>query len=469
MKLKFNFIFVSLFLLASHIVRAQNDVDFVTNKIISNYPGFRYKWKQSEDSFRNWTARIAKENSDDTFKALNLIVRKFRDQHLQIFHLGRYMTYDSLSCARKFDKINTYLKSPGPKKKREGYWINSYKNCVVGLKLVKSKPETYEAVVVENNNRMLFRGTVLGKMEQEKSGEYLTDYYSPFSKGRFLLTTIFRNDTVFTTGAEGKWRKLKNYSEPVLAEKWDDVEFYKAKARALDSNFYLVTLPGCSGKIPAALDSLLHADSAVLARTKTLIIDIRGNMGGRSTAWEPLLPWVYTNPIYRVTRFKYPNEDVVANWLQMVADEKKVIQYDSSDEAFVNAYTEKLRSHIGSRFLVEPDTFIATVSQNPKNVAVIMDFAVQSAAELLVLNFKQSSKVTFFGEHTQGAIDYLDFFGLKTPNEKYRLYIASTRRNMPAGEELDGIGIYPDVNISDNEPDWIDFVKKYYNRKEQLN
>jgi hypothetical protein len=461
---KFKLVVTLLMMLGSIAGRAQNDVDFVINKIITNYPGYKFKWNQSEDSFRNWGRNLVRENPQDTFKALCLIVRRFQDQHLAIYNPGKNFTDDTIACTNKLREINSYLQGPGTKKKREGYWLNSYKNCVVGLRLIKANPETYEAVVIENNSYMLVPGVVLGKMEKEEAGKYVTDYRSPFMKGRFFLTTTFRNDTVFTTGAEGKWRKLNNYSNPILPERFAAV---KAFGRKLDNENYLISFPGCSAENGRILDSLLKADSSVLAKSKNLIIDIRGNMGGQSSTYWPLQAWICTGPIVRPHRYMYPTEEMIADYLHDVEEEQKKYTYDSSDCAYVEAYVQKMRSHIGSCYAYRRDTFVYDEMPRPKNVAVIMDFSCQSAAELLILSFKQSKKVTFFGEHSMGAVDYLDYSPIKTPIGKYPLYIASSRRTMEPGGELDGKGIYPDVSISDNEKDWVGFVKRYYSEKER--
>ena len=84
---------------------------------------------------------------------------------------------------------------------------------------------------------------------------------------------------------------------------------------------------------------------------------------------------------------------------------------------------------------------------------------------MFLLDAQQSKKVKLFGEHTMGAIDYLNFYPQATPSGKYKLYIATLRRDIPpGGSKLDGKGIEPDVPISDATPDWVDFVNHYYEK-----
>lgn len=82
-----------------------------------------------------------------------------------------------------------------------------------------------------------------------------------------------------------------------------------------------------------------------------------------------------------------------------------------------------------------------------------------------MLIFKQSKKVTTFGEHTMGAVDYLDLYLVQSPTKKYKMYIPTTRRIIPPGQsKLDGVGITPNIKISDTVPDWIEYVKDYYEK-----
>ncbi len=85
---------------------------------------------------------------------------------------------------------------------------------------------------------------------------------------------------------------------------------------------------------------------------------------------------------------------------------------------------------------------------------------------MLILHFKQSKKVTTFGEATGGAIDHPNNQELFLPQSKHQFWIVATK--MVINDEnpsYDKTGIKPDIEISDDEPDWIDFVKKYYQNK----
>ena len=64
-----------------------------------------------------------------------------------------------------------------------------------------------------------------------------------------------------------------------------------------------------------------------------------------------------------------------------------------------------------------------------------------------------------------GAVDYLDYYKMEILQGKYKLYIPTSKRQIPEGEsQIDGKGIYPQVPISDTESDWIHFVMRYYDK-----
>ena len=52
------------------------------------------------------------------------------------------------------------------------------------------------------------------------------------------------------------------------------------------------------------------------------------------------------------------------------------------------------------------------------------------------------------------------------PKSNYGLWVALLKMEINnENPSYDKTGIKPDVEISDDEPDWIDFVKKYYEKK----
>jgi C-terminal processing protease CtpA/Prc len=103
----------------------------------------------------------------------------------------------------------------------------------------------------------------------------------------------------------------------------------------------------------------------------------------------------------------------------------------------------------GSFVSISPDKEInyPEVRTKPSKVVILIDAQVASSAEQFLLEARESSKVTFIGEKTFGALDYGDVrpFPLLTGNGT--IWIPTSRsRRLPA-HPIDGIGIQPDISV----------------------
>lgn len=144
-----------------------------------------------------------------------------------------------------------------------------------------------------------------------------------------------------------------------------------------------------------------------------------------------------------------------------------VKQKDSSNIAAYQNCLDSLLANQSSLRFQKGDTLECDLNvTNIKNVAVLYSATSRSAAELMIMYLKQSDKVTTFGERSGGVVDNLEMLSNRLPSSKYNLWAAVSKR-VPTKENplYDKTGIKPDIEISDDEPDWIEFVKKYYENK----
>ena len=440
----------------------KSDFNFVLEKIKVDYPGYRSKIKHIDlDKF---AYKTLKENNNDTFKALSIVLDFFNDQHFKVYTSRNRLVIDSNRCRDNFNKVNKLFESHDFKR-REGFWLNEDNNCVIAIRNISKKPLRYIATVIEEHEGNLVPGMEMN-MQQVNDDNFFMDYFGTYSGKRSFLRSSFRNDSILTTGSFGKWKKLRNYNyrNPILHKLVRPND--KATGRLFDRDNYIITIPDCSGSNVKRVDSIVRADSVVISHTKNLIVDIRNNLGGKSKAFEPLLPFIYTNPIIRPCAYTYCSEGYAQ---ELTRELNSYLNSGVIDSETVNDFKTDIRmvrDSIGKFILYPSDTVrFASIQKNPKNVAVVMNYACESAAELLILTFKQSKKVTLFGEHTAGAVDYLDVYSEDVPSGKYKLYIPTSKRYIPQNEQsIDGVGIYPQVPISDIEPDWIQFVMRYYEK-----
>jgi C-terminal processing protease CtpA/Prc len=177
-----------------------------------------------------------------------------------------------------------------------------------------------------------------------------------------------------------------------------------------------------------------------------------------------ILPYICTKPIITCNAYVLCSEDLIDDAKKDLDDyiEKK----DTAMIAVFQKYVDSLNANKNlMRFIKGNELKCNIKPSNIKNVAVLYSATSRSAAELMIMYLKQSSKVTTFGERSGGVVDNLDMLSNMLPSKKYSLWTATTKRIVTKENPLyDKTGIKPAIEISDDETDWIDFVKKYYER-----
>lgn len=237
-----------------------------------------------------------------------------------------------------------------------------------------------------------------------------------------------------------------------------------SSSKQINDRTYLFKISGCTTKDYQIIDSIVKADAAKIKSATNLIVDISNNLGSSSSVVWPIFPFIFTNPIAKHVTSFYSTEDNIQEWINSIEEYKLRPNYDTQYVKYMNEWIAYWQENSNIFTTNHADTFrYDSIYAKPKNVGLIINYACQSASELIILMFKQSKKVTVFGERTMGAIDYLDFYPLNTPSKKYSLYVASTKRVIPpGGKKYDGVGIYPDVTIPDYVADWQQFVVDNY-------
>jgi hypothetical protein len=458
MKLFFTFVLFC----SSNMLIAQNDslndIDFVINKIKNTYAGYADKEKGKE--FEELIKEVKASNSKDTFANLSKLTLYFNDAHLRLFQELPLQKIDTNICAVNLRKVEKLLLKR-KQNKYSGYWASANNNTIIYLN--QKDKSNYEAFIVETKTK-LPKGFCNVKMQKNKNGELITNFVSTNMR-RFFLKFKFANDTTLMGNAYSKWRKISDYKEGFLDNKTVPTSTHDFKV--LDSNNVVLYMPSFIRSRVAEYDSIIKVNKEKIINSKNLIIDLRYNGGGSIRNYFSLFPIICTNAIWNRQDLVFADQAYIGRL------EKIKLRIDSTKDSerimrFQN-FLDTAKSNFGKYFT--PQKTIAwdckdTTQNNVKNVAIITNYGCLSAAEMLVLHFKQSKKVTTFGEATGGAIDYPYNKVLFLPQSKLEFWIVSS--NMTLNEEnpsYDKTGIKPDIEISDDEPDWIAFVKKYYEKK----
>jgi hypothetical protein len=459
MKVLFCLLFVLKFLTC---FSQEQDINFVITNIEQNYSPLRDKSEKIK--FENYYHQIFSNYKDkETFWKLSKIVNYFNNRHLVIYDTTFLQRINKNSLKDTLNKITNSLERQ-QLLKYEGFWMNDYNNCVIGLKKVGTNPTIFKGYVIEANNHNLIPGMICCEFVQQRNDNYYTNYTSTVGKYRTYINSRFINDSTIITASYNKWKKIEHYTTGYLNQfsKYNTLASFKK----INDKFFLIAIPECSKQNVLIVDSLTNVFKNELEKCETIIIDIRNNGGGTARVYYPLLPFIYTQPIKTVSGYVYSSEGGIKDYEQSLDNYLKSPVIDSN---VVNAYRNRIiemKACIGD-FILTPGRTITfdTIKAYPKNVAIITNYGSLSAAELMILDFRQSKKVKIFGENSGGAVDFLDYYPTISPINKYWLYIPKTQRILTKEQpNYDRIGISPDIKISNSEKDWVKFVQNYYEK-----
>ncbi|MFW0716124.1 S41 family peptidase [Pedobacter sp. N23S346] len=433
-----------------------------------NYVGYADKvTPKNQLQFQKFTDSIQQvANQANQYKCLSLCrewLEFFKDKHI-----GFGMAFDKLNS----DSVRTFFAD----EEKTNWTDSSFKSYLIQNKAKLDPVEgiwstgIYEVGIVKDIKPNQFMAFVLKAdsvrwMPQQvkfrimkQGGQYQTIYFSGGDHSEQHPTLIKDADTL-DFGFFKKWIKapkplniaLKNEKEIDLSPKF----------RVLDNETALFEMPSF-GKLDyvAPTEALIKKNESILKNTKHLIIDLRNNSGGSVLVYEKLMPYLYTNPILKEGGFVLATAENIRDGYSK--------EYPEVSDSIRNVFKKDLatlKAHEGELYKLYPvDTIkFNTVYKNPERVSFLVNRNTGSAAELFLLEAKQSKKVKLYGTNSSGAIDYTEFITSKMPCNFYTLYYPACKSLRLPDYPLDNIGIKPDIAIPANVTDWIDFVKKYNN------
>lgn len=227
-----------------------------------------------------------------------------------------------------------------------------------------------------------------------------------------------------------------------------------ATFKIVNDSTCLISIPDCSMENIAQVDSIVNNNRALLNRTPHLILDLRDNLGGTILVFQSLIPYIYTTPVRHTSISVKSTEDNLKYLYEM-----EVSDVSDSMVAVFKKDAANLRAHLGTIYELWPGDTIRrdTVLPYPKAVSILQNHWSVSAAELFILDARQSHKVKLYGENTLGAVDYTDAAAVPMPCPIFQVFYPTSRSNRVPGTRIDLIGIRPDVRIKEKD-DWIKVV-----------
>jgi hypothetical protein len=191
-------------------------------------------------------------------------------------------------------------------------------------------------------------------------------------------------------------------------------------------------------------------------RIQNLIIDIRGNGGGRSVVVDSLMHYLTDKPYtqYRKIEIRVSRE-LKERYREKYPDRYKWINNYAIDELVVQDMNRTFPSNNKLRFV--------------GNLFLLTDKTTSSAAATFAGIFKELKIGVIIGEETGGTIGYYgDYWELSTPNTAIIFCIAPKRFIQYGGTDLDR-GVIPDYLITNNGDAIINFTNSLIEKQRNAN
>lgn len=458
-----NFVFI---LICTDIFCQQNEIDFFINKIENIYPGFAEKTNTSKklNEYKNFKVNLLKSNETDTLKILSRLAFHFKDRHLMVYEFGLSTKIDTNNNSSLTHQAISYLNNPNKKKHIiEGYWLNiKDSSCLISISEKESGKSTYVGRIIKSKSKKELKAFCFFEFEfQKNDNSYLTNYFDYENNFRVFYQSKLKDSQTLIVDNNKIWKKVLLKDTNLINE---NILFDKGVAfKLVTPENFLIRIPANSQTNTTIVDSLIKVHQTIIEETSNLIIDIRDNSGGTTRTYSPLLPYIYTSPITRISGYRFCSDDFIEDQKYFLEEANK--SNDTSRSKRLQKYIDTLLRYKNAYRYEKADTIkFNQIKKYPKNIALIVNYGCMSAAEMMILDFKQSSKVKIFGERTFGAVDYLDVFLLfNPPLYKYGYYMPAYKRELKKNQKkLDYVGIIPDIKIPETNKNWVNAVIKFY-------
>jgi len=466
MKIK-HILLLLLTILISNITFAQTNysckeaLEKLIKLIEKDYPGFNEKTKD-KIAYEYFKKSLIEKSKSTTDKDCLLLLKEytsfFRDSH--IFFIDASNSLKALKVDKKEVvknirvSLNKILVS---KDTLEGIWKNE--DFKIGM--VKEKNNSYKGFIISSNDKYWQPNDVLFTLDNKKNLKYFNNDLTFFDDTYALIdqTTL-------------RFTKLRSYfikdnsdgfSSDIIRDKINKLEgFYVEK---LTKKTTLIKLKSFDYPFVEKIEKLITDNKKLIENTENLIIDLRDNGGGTTTAYSPLLPYIMTgkarslNIEFLVTDFLISG---IENYLKKLPNNEKNKQKIQELNKNVAFYKQNM-----GKFVLNPDekrveeySFDA-IERSPKQVIFLTNKKVGSSAEALLLLAKQSKKVKVMGTPTFGVLDYASARITNYDCGGNTLVLPTYRSLRLPDYPIDNIGVQPDIYLDDSVENWVKYAIQY--------
>jgi hypothetical protein len=452
--------------LAAQNCSCEKEFLFLKRHIENNYAGFNDKTGGiRKKAYLLFTEEIAKKIKKTVKPNYCTGLQKewlsfFKDGHIQIGESHVPAITDTVllnKLAVETEKITitkNEMRRLSNSKKLEGIYYSADSFYKIALRKEKNIYRDYAGIILTSKSALWKPGQVKLELKEIKENVFIAYTYNRDHVPHVTEYTFnqgFFNDGIWKKAGSAPVYKFPPKNNPVLAEK-------------IAQDIFYIQIQSFDPWNAAAIDSVFKTSQNMLESTPNLILDLRGNGGGADFAYSPIIPYLYTNPVYNTGVDVIASDDNIKGWLELLKD----AELPTSTKDAVKNMVQKMEKHRGQLVsIIDDDTAILEkIIPNPRHIVILIDDKCASSTEQFLLAAAQSRKVTLMGQRTRGVLDYANMRDVAYPCSPFTLSYATTRsRRLNTGKGVDAVGIRPNVFLPANE-DWIIRAIQYLTIKE---
>jgi len=428
----------------------EKEFSYIKNFMETNYPGFADKKAWMTDKVYDkivadhLAASKEPHSREDCLLVIYDYLSKFKDHHISVRANFDAAKNDSAYFARRpltplsEARIAELRKSKGFEGIYDFHDPAKYKIAIIKD---KTPIHDYVGVLVSSN----LPGWKPGMMKME--GKLIND---STMIGLLFMQNGMPKVEGFTFGKDALWGDW--HREGTTPERPSSSYVPVASKKLSDKTLY-IKISSFGPNNAKNIDSVLRVNQEMLKTAPNLVLDLRGNGGGSDYVYEPLLPYVYTNPVKHTGISILATDANIKGWKSYLEDKDRSPENIASIRKTVSMLEMNKGKWTKTSFDgVESDY---TKLPGPAKIVILIDQGCASSTEQFLLFARQSSKVTFMGQNTSGTLDYSNVIPAPFSCMPYTLYYPSSRsRRVDKGEGIDNEGIKPDQKLAKTD-DWI--------------
>ncbi len=430
------------------------------DKVEREYPGFSVKTKDTS-LYQGFKQTLHRQAGGQDDKGCQSILKSytdfFKDPHLWVGSNGApFKATASTSNERlaiDFKDFEQKLQTT-PDSLEGIYTMPGYK---IGLK--KVQPREYVGFIIEATSQAWQPQDIKFRLLANGDFSYALMDRS-LQKGQyqsFYGTVLFLEQIQVVLTKQVPKPRISQAKMERLREELEGFYFKK-----LSENTSILKLPSFEYQHLQTINRLLDEHKTLLEASKNLIIDVRGNPGGTTDAYQKLLPYLSG------TSIRHTGTEFLATqtYIDNLEAYKKSLDKNTPTPG-IDQQIQTLKANLG-RFVnfnaSGKSTSVETITvaaKSPQQIVILANKGTGSSAEYFLFIAKQSKKVKILGAPSYGALDYGNAYLIEFDCPPYQLFMPTYRALRLPEYPIDNIGIQPDLYLDSSTKDWVSFALNY--------